>query len=336
MTRCTILFRPLLTVMLAANSLIIVDRGEAQIFVENAQAEHLFLKPSGGSGNPLNLGFNTANESIRLRSFIRIGTPRAPRYHALELQGKATNGIASLATGQGINPGVSMAYTYGKTMLIGSPAGRGQNNITDWMFFQAGYEISSFDLFNPDTVASAQLSSRRFQGLRLLANYSILLTGNTLISATAGYSLGHNYSSLRRITVREVQTIEVPDGISREVVSERVARQGIFAEKDTWPLRLALSTVPSEDSAQAALVKFDHTVYTYANAQKGNWPIALGYAVYLTRGEQTGNSVGARTTIGGIFVETRDLFDRAGKQNRLQDRLSLGLMASIPVLFLRQ
>ena len=303
----------------------------AQLFFEDSEGQDLFLAYGPGYSNASTFDINSKDKSARLRAFFQRSIPRQ-EFHALELRAKAPGDLADVFTNAGVSPGVTGAYLLGKMRVfttrptLTTVAGR----FVDWAFVRAGYTVEKFDLFDADTAFADQIRTERFRGLSVTANYTLLVAGTHLFGVTAGYERRHNAGDLKEVTVRDDQPV-TGGAASRTVTSQRTVRQGEYAEMDTYPLRVAWTRKPGESPADSSALKWGPAVYLAARATPVKDPTTLGLAGYLTKA----NKAGVRTTIGGVYLEARDLFDATDTGRPLQNRFVGGVFVNLPVFLQR-
>ncbi|HEX2093134.1 MAG TPA: hypothetical protein VHG28_12055 [Longimicrobiaceae bacterium] len=226
-----------------------------------------------------------------------------------------------------MSAGSSVAYTLGKMRVL---TGGGDPSI-DWGFVRVGYEAEKFDLFDPNLPVAEQIRSETFRGLSVTGNYTLLVSGAHLIGFTAGYKRRNNGGSLREVKIVDTEVVSTGGGPSRTIQRERMVRRGDFREEDVVPIRFAWTRAPAEDRATATRLKLAPSIYGGILARSSASPVSAGVATYLSKADANG----VRTSIGGVFLELRDVLDTSEAGTRLNQRVIGGVFMNVP-LFVRR
>ncbi|HEY0151691.1 MAG TPA: hypothetical protein VGB92_06830 [Longimicrobium sp.] len=299
---------------------------QAQLFFEDAEGRQLFLRYSPEHGDRINFGLNTKDKAITARILLFPDAVPSRWLHVFEARVRSQDGIGSLLANEQLNAGSGLAYTLGKMRVL---TGSGDPSI-DWGFVRVGYEAEKFDLFDPALPVAEQIHSETFRGVSVTGNYTLLISGAHLIGVTAGYERRHNGASLREVKI--IDTEVIADGNpSRTIQRERTARTGEFRRENVVPIRVAWSRAPSESRATAAKLKLAPSIYGGILARSSASPVSAGVATYLTKADANG----VRSSLGGVYLEARDVLDASGAGNGLRERVIGGIFINVP-LFVRR
>lgn len=316
----------ILTVM----GLLLIKPAFAQIFFEDAEGDEIFITPDELTNNRILGKVNTSAQTLEFRSFISLPNPDGiipQKYITVAVKGKPSDGIATLFNNGNFNTSTSASLGYIMVKPFSSKNIEANDKTTDYFVANLVFEKNRYTLFNPNIDLESQISSLNFAALRLEGNYNLLIGGQHLLSATAGYGRSNNYNDLKVVEIQDTQLVAgAANGATRTSTTTINARQGMYEEFDIFPARLAYTFCPSE--ADEDQLKLGFTAFASRNFGNVSSFTKLGSIIFLAKVDP---DTGVRVPTIGLIIQSDDFFDEANSNNSLTKRVSVGLTTTFTI-----
>jgi len=253
------------------------------VFEDRTGNSAIFL-PSGGT-----FRLNTADASLKFSFADKVSSRKL--FYGLEISGKTNNGILPLISDGDISPGTRALGVIGLQEFFSS-----SNTLDGWLALKAGYDGSSFKLFNPDAPFSSQIRKASFNALVSSLAFNLKIQGNKLIALSLGYQKANNYAELDEIELTDEKTINDPaSSTSRSYTKKSKVRTGDYQTFNQVPLNLDFFWYPASNPR----IGLYH--YYRGKFKTGQFTNGIGSGLYLLKKDNPLSSV------AGLVFEVTDL-----------------------------
>ena len=302
--------------------------GFSQVLLEDKQGDQIannspiFTRLTGTNINTSLIKLNTGDQSIGFNYIVssKIYDPSNYRIFEYGVKAKSADGAAAIFSNGQFSPGVKFTYSITQVTLLSDGS-----QYLDWGGINIGYAIDKYTLYKKDTIFANQTYSKNFKGLTITFNYNALIKSRWIVNARIGYSRRNNYDELNPVNIQDITSITDPaTSVLRQITKNKTAREGIYAENDSWPMVIALTKATATDPAgsnDASKLRLGFTAYLKNIISTGKPKTNVGLLFFLTKQDKAG----IRAPVFGIDIQATDPFDVNHVNNGLQNRLALGL-----------
>lgn len=310
--------------------LMIIQTANAQFVLETKNGEALFSPFIALDGNDLRstglLKFNTGDQSIGF-DFFKAPKKIEPKYSfwTLGLKAKPSEGFASVIKSGQFSPSVVVGGAVCQMKIFDRELTKPENRFIDWGALFFNITTSRLPLYKSDTSFKNQIYNKNFSGFSFGVNYNALISSKYLLSFKIGSTRKNNYDDLSSLEISDIKTsFDSTSNTTRNVIRTKVAKQGILKEFDAYPISIAFSKFPKQDSLGLSI---GYSIYLSTLASNIESPKTdIGCILYLSTNKQ-----GVGTPNLGVNFQFNDFFDVTGLNNGLLKRVSIGLISNFSI-----
>ena len=253
------------------------------IFEDRKGSSAIFL-PGGGT-----FRLNTSDASLKFSLANRVSTKKL--FYGFDISGKTNDGVLSLISEGNISPGAKI------NAIIGMQEFFSKSNLFDgWLVLKAGYEGSSFKLYNSDSAFASQVQNTSFNTFVTSLAFNLKIGGNKLLGLSAGYQKVNNYEDLQELEITDTKTITEPDSNTTRTYEKKIkARTGNYETSGQLPVDLDFFWTPN-NNPRLGYYHYWRTKFTSGKITNG-----IGSGLYLLKKNNP------LTSIAGIVFEISDI-----------------------------